>query len=83
MDVQLGDSMKCHLKEKKCKPAMLFRAKGDNFICAGQTKKGTMYKNDTIWLCLKGDKAKARLEMTKAEAALVASALCCAIGGKT
>ena len=72
--------MKCPFKNKYCTSILIFKGKKDNFICSGVSKKPTKYKEDIIWLCLKGKLCKTQLEMTKAEAVFIISSLSSTLG---
>ena len=67
--------MKCIKKNYYCKPSICFKAKGNNFICSGISKKPSKFKEDIVWLCGKGKVAKFDLEMTKSEALALISVL--------
>lgn len=64
---------------KKCKKCYRMEAENDNFICSGTVTRGTRYKHDTVWLCLKGELAESYLEMTPEEAQIIVTALVQAI----
>jgi len=67
--------MKCPKKEKSCKPSICFMTKKGNYICSGISSKPTKFECDNVWLCLKGKVAESGIEMTKAEALGIISAL--------
>jgi len=46
-----------------------------NYICSGLSTRPSKYKLDCVWLCLKGKYSKTDLEMTRAEATAIVSAL--------
>lgn len=64
---------------KKCLKVYRVEAENHNFICAGIAKRGTKFKKDTVWLCLKGELAESYLEMTPDEAGMIVSGLVRAI----
>jgi len=65
----------CPKKSKVCSPAICFMTERGNFICCGVSSKPSKFKQDTIWLCLKGKVAKTALEMTPSEALTIITAL--------
>ena len=67
--------MSCPRKNKNCKPCLIYKCKGGNFICSGNNNKPTKYKKDYVILCLKGQLTNRSIEMTCQEACLIASAI--------
>jgi hypothetical protein len=72
--------MKCPNKNKKCDLTLKISPNKKNYICSGINKKGTKYKNDVIWLCLKGLLSELKIEMTRGEAAFIISVLGTSLG---
>lgn len=68
-------SQKCVRKLKDRKPTVNFITEKKNYICGCVAEKGSVYKDDTCWLCLKGKYNSTNLEMTKAEALSIISIL--------
>jgi len=66
---------KCIKGLKHCKPSICFIISKKNYICSGVSTKGIKFKDDKIFLCMKGKLAKTALEMTPNEALGIASAL--------
>jgi hypothetical protein len=67
--------MKCPKKDKNCKPSICFKTIKNNFICSGVSFKPSKFKEDNIWLCLRGKLSETSLEMTKGEALGIISTL--------
>jgi len=67
--------MKCPQHRKVCKPSICFMSDKANYICSGISSKPSKYQKDCVWLCLKGKYSKTDLEMTRAEATAIVSAL--------
>jgi hypothetical protein len=71
----------CPKKSKVCKPSVCFLSSKGNYICSGISKKPTRFKEDIVWLCLKGAFAKTNMEMTKAEALGIISVITASLFG--
>lgn len=67
--------MKCIKKNKHCKPSLIFKSIKNNYICSGISTKPSKFKDDTVWLCLKGAISKTALEMTENESKAIVSVL--------
>lgn len=72
--------MKCQKKNNYCKPSLIFRAKGNNYICSGINSKPSKYNKDIIQLCLNGVFSKRSIEMTLDEANFISACLNASIG---
>ena len=67
--------MKCPRNIKYCKACLVYKGKGKNFICSGINKKPSIYKEDKIKLCIRGEKSYRFAEMTVEEGAYIVSVL--------
>ena len=72
--------MNCPKKNKNCTQCLIFKCKGNSFICSGINKKPKKYKHDNIQLCLKGELSSSEIQMTKQEACFITSALMATVG---
>lgn len=74
-------TVNCPKRSKVCKPSVCFKSSKGNYICSGVSNKPTKFKEDIIWLCLKGKMSKTDLEMTKAETLGIISVLTASLFG--
>lgn len=73
--------IKCLKKSKVCKPSVYFLSSKKNYICSGISSSPSIFKEDKVWLCLKGALSKTALEMTKAEALGIIAVLTASLFG--